>query len=669
MKLNAFSPVLLLWFCAAIVALPAEAKAQLPDLLPVPAQMTVSDGWSDVDAGFHCRLTGYLEPRLTRAVARLKDRLHNKSGLTFRASHREAMLDIACAGPAPTVQSVRDDESYTLDIAYGHAMLRAANPLGVMHGLVTFAQLVQRHNNGYGVPNVHIVDNPRFRWRGLLLDVSRHWIPVDVVERNLDLMEQCKLNVFHWHLSDDQGFRVESKVFPKLQQDGSDGLYYTQAQIKSVIAYARDRGIRIVPEFDMPGHSTSWFVGYPELASALGPYAIARHRGVFDPVMDPTREETYRWLDQFIGEMTALFPDPYFHIGGDEVNGNQWNANPRIRAFMQAHSMTSTADLQAYFNRRLYAIVAKHRKTMMGWDEILRPDLPSGVVVQSWRGSDTLAKAARQGCSAVLSSGYYLDSRAPASEYYLNDPQEGAAADLTGDQQQRLLGGEACMWGEEITQYSATARIWPRTAAIAERLWSPKSVRDVDSMERRISQFIPYPPSSESPFHGAPAVIPGIIQAVDYDNGGEGVGYHDTADYNAGAEYRPHDNVGIEPCADTDGGYNIGHTAAGEWLRYTVDVKHAGLYTVSIRVADDGNGRRLHFEDSPIGNHGSAFRGTRIGPDFIAPSTGGWQTWTTIAGTLTLPAGKQVLTLVEDTGDCSIHSIRFYAVDGADDDR
>jgi hexosaminidase len=157
---------------------------------------------------------------------------------------------------------------------------------------------------------------------------------------------------------------------------GSDGLYYTQAEVRDLIAYARERGIRVVPEFDMPGHSTAWFVGYPELASGPGPYQIERRWGVMDPAMDPTKEETYKFLDKFIGEMAGLFPDQFFHIGGDEVNGKEWDANPKIQAFKQAHGLKDNNDLQAYFNQRVQKIVAKHGKTMLGWDEILRPICP-----------------------------------------------------------------------------------------------------------------------------------------------------------------------------------------------------------------------------------------------------------------------------------------------------
>ena len=315
-------------------------------------------------------------------------------------------------------------------------------------------------------------------------------MPIEVVKRNLDGMAAVKLNVFHWHLSDDQGFRVESKLFPKLQVFGSDGLYYTQEQIRDVIAYAGDRGIRVVPEFDIPGHTTSWLVGYPELASAPGPYKIERNWGVFDATMDPTRESTYQFLDAFIAEMAALFPDPFFHIGGDEVTGKQWKNSPRIRAFMRKNHLKGTEELQAYFNRRLQKVVAKHGKRMEGWDEILDPDLPKDIVIQSWRGQKSLAEAARHGFSSILSAGYYLDHMEPASTLDAVDPLDGAAASLSEEERARIIGGEIAMWGEFVSPENVASRIWPRAAAVAERLWSPQEVKDVSSMYRRLDQVI-----------------------------------------------------------------------------------------------------------------------------------------------------------------------------------
>jgi hexosaminidase len=293
------------------------------------------------------------------------------------------------------------------------------------------------------------------------------------------------MNVVHWHLSDDQGFRVESKQFPRLHEMGSEGLYYTQDEIREFLAYAHDRGIRVLPEFDIPGHSRSWFVGYPELASGPGPYTL--WGGGINPIMDPTEESTYKFLDKFIAEMARLFPDAYFHIGGDEVDGKQWDANPKIQAFIRSHGMKNNQDLQAYFNQRLQKILTKHHKIMIGWDEILHPDLPKTIVVQSWRGQESLAAAAQQGYSGLLSFGYYLDLMWPASQHYAVDPMSGAAATLTAEEKTRILGGEACMWAEWVSPENVDSHIWPRNAAVAERLWSPQQVTDVDSMYARLN--------------------------------------------------------------------------------------------------------------------------------------------------------------------------------------
>jgi hexosaminidase len=237
----------------------------------------------------------------------------------------------------------------------------------------------------------------------------------------------------------------------------------------------------------MPGHSRSLFAGYPELASAPGPYKV--DPGGPDAVMDPTREATYKFIDKFVEEMANLFPDDYVHIGGDEVNGAQWDANPKIQAFIHSHGMKNNQDLQAYFNQHLQKILSKHHKTMMGWDEVLHPDLPKTVVVQSWRGQQSLATAAQQGYSGLLSFGYYLDLMWPAARHYAVDPMSGAAASLTPEQQGRILGGEACMWSEWVTPENIDSRIWPRNAAIAERLWSSPEVQDSNSMYTRLDQL------------------------------------------------------------------------------------------------------------------------------------------------------------------------------------
>ncbi|HZT28746.1 MAG TPA: family 20 glycosylhydrolase [Bryobacteraceae bacterium] len=477
-----------LFFASMLAAgWPAEAH----NLMPVPAKMTPGQGRLAIDASFRVGFEGYQEARLKDATARLVRQLVRQTGIPIPleapGGGTPAALLIHCGRASDTVQNLREDESYRLRVTAGQTQLTAPTPLGVLRGLATFAQLVELDAQGFGVPTVEIVDSPRFAWRGLMIDVARHWIPLEVLKRHLDGMAAVKLNVFHWHLSDDQGFRIESRKFPKLQQMGSDGHYFTQQQVRELLAYARERGIRVVPEFDMPGHTSAWFPGYPELAAGPGPHEIERSWGIFDPCMDPTREEVYRFLDGFIGEMAALFPDEYFHIGGDEVNGKLWDSAPRIAEFKRQHGMRSNEDLQAYFTRRVQALVRKHGKKMIGWDEILHPDLPKDIVVQSWRGPQGLAQAARQGFRAILSNGYYLDLMHSAADHYLVDPLGGAASELTAEQKGRILGGEACMWMEYATERSVDARIWPRMAAIAERLWSPQEVRDVADMYRRLA--------------------------------------------------------------------------------------------------------------------------------------------------------------------------------------
>ncbi len=487
-------PLLIILFSLVFLA---SSSAQEPGLLPVmplPASAQRAGGWFPVDESLRISVKGNCDSRVTHAVTRFFDHLSDRTGIPIRNTPDlpNSSFLLTCASPGEKTQGLDEDESYRLQITPTSVRLDAPNPLGILHGLQIFLQLAQIGPHGFAVPAVTIDDRPRFPWRGLLIDVSRHFMPLAVIERNLDAMEALKLNVLHWHLSDDQGFRVESKKFPRFQELSADGLYYTQEEIKGIIQYARERGIRIVPEFDMPGHSTSWFVAYPELASAPGPYQIERKWGVFDPAMDPARDSTYHFLDEFIEEMAGLFPDPYFHIGGDEVNGKQWNRNPEIQEFMRKRGIRNNHDLQAYFNQRLQAIVTKRGKIMMGWDEILHPDLPKETVVQSWRGQQSLAAAARQGYRGILSAGYYLDLMFPASRHYLVDPLGSGAASLTEEEKQRILGGEACMWAEFVTPGNVDGRIWPRAAAVAERLWSPQSVRDLDSMYSRLENVSQY---------------------------------------------------------------------------------------------------------------------------------------------------------------------------------
>src|SRR6266478_190607 len=458
-------------------------------LMPVPASVQMQAGRFPITSSFKVMVKSYADDRLRGGIARMLRRLAGRTVLSLApepaTDEGAATLVIQCERAGAAVPSLNENESYNLEVTDKQARLVAPTVVGALRGLETFLQLLQGDRDGFYVPAIRINDQPRFPWRGLLVDVARHYEPMEVLKRNLDAMAAVKLNVFHWHLTEDQGFRVESKKFPKLHMLGSDGLFYTQDQVREIIAYARDRGIRVMPEFDIPGHSTSWLVGYPEMGSAPGPYKIERGAGIFEPALDPTREQTYKFLDAFLGEMAALFPDAYMHIGGDENEGKQWNRNPQIQAFMKEKGIKDNHALQAYFNQRILKILQKHHKKMIGWEEILHPDLPKDAVIHSWRGPASLAEAAKKGYNGILSAGYYIDLIFPASKHYLADPIPQNST-LTAEEAKHALGGEATMWGEWVSPETIDSRIWPRTAAIAERLWSPQTVTNVDDMYRRL---------------------------------------------------------------------------------------------------------------------------------------------------------------------------------------
>ncbi len=452
------------WWLLTLASISAMCSG---GMMPMPAAITPGTGKLRIDSSFSVVATGFSDARLESAMRRLTARISKQTGLDFHGG--KTVLTIECRESGFYYPTLGEDESYTLDITADGARLRSATVTGALRGMETFLQAA-----GSGEASaVHIEDQPRYPWRGLMLDVSRHWMPVEAIERNLDAMAAVKLNVFHWHLSDDQGFRVESRKFPRLHGLGSDGHFYTQVEVRDIIEYARERGIRVIPEFDIPGHTTSWFAGYPELASAPGPYQIERRWGIFKPTMDPSREETYAFLDAFIGEMAGLFPDGYFHIGGDEVEPAQWNESSRVQDFARMHGLKTTAQIHGFFNQKVQQMLAKRGKTMIGWDEVLSGELARDTVIQSWRGQASLAEAARLGFRGILSFGYYLDHLKPASFHYAVDPGNA-------------LGGEACMWSEYVSAETVDSRIWPRMAAIAERFWSPANVTDVDSMYARL---------------------------------------------------------------------------------------------------------------------------------------------------------------------------------------
>ncbi len=582
----------------------SEDRAVL-ELMPLPAELKLGKGEFLLETALAHTFSAHSSPRLKRAVERFYSKLSSQTGLELGQGTIKTLF-LECVGIEQAYPALGDDESYSISVSAKKIDIKAAGETGILYALESLLQLAVEKEGRWIIPTLSMNDQPRYAWRGVMIDACRHWIPKEVILRNLEAMLTLKMNVFHWHLTESQAFRIESKLYPRLHELGSRGDFYTQDEIREVVEYAADRGIRVVPEFDVPGHTAAWFVGHPELASGPGPYQLDTAMLGSQPAMDPTRNEVYEFLDQFFGEMAALFPDEYLHIGGDEVIPTQWNENPDIQKYMKEHGLEDPHALQAHFNIRLQKIVADHNKIMTGWDEILHPDLPRGdIAVQTWRDHGSLWESARQGNKAILSAGYYLDHKQTAAYHYAVDPTvipravdieidslnwkgwectmsigemvmdggiylfgdgdslrgimefmggamgfteatvddkhlsfvvEGPMGDLafeidldgdsitgsskisvfnlalkgqrsggsdmeegiplpefkkiealTAEQESNLIGGEACMWSEQVDGLTIESRIWPRAAVIGEKLWSPMVLTDdAADMYRRL---------------------------------------------------------------------------------------------------------------------------------------------------------------------------------------
>ena len=484
------------------------------NLMPLPKQLAVMSGKNRITNKFAASVqVNATDTVLYKAINRAYQTLNRETGLAFTQQYitpadKNDSAALVVNVKAQTRADIGVDEGYSLKVGEKQIILSAATTVGALRGLQTIIQLCDKDENGYYFPCVQIDDSPRFKWRGLMLDVARHFISYDEMKRNIDAMAAVKMNVLHWHLTDDEGFRVESKVFPLLHQKGSNGDYYTQAQLKDIVKYAAERGIVVVPEFDMPGHAQSWFAGYPELASQPGPYHPGQRMqwqkehpeiktppvtsiadivaNMVAPTFDPTNEKVYEFLDKFISEMSGIFPSGYMHIGADENNGQAWKLNPRIMEWMKLHQMQSTDDLQRYFVQRVYGLMKKHHRTLIGWEEIYNDKLPKDAIVHKWIPSDNsmiksygIANDIAQHNPVLISEGFYLDLFLPAYIHYNN-------ASIAAANSSNILGGEAAQWTELADNNNIDGRIWPRAAAIAERLWSPASVTDVDDMYRRL---------------------------------------------------------------------------------------------------------------------------------------------------------------------------------------
>jgi hexosaminidase len=480
----------------------AQVKNEQLNLMPWPQKVALSSAVFVLNKDFKINCTGNPDSRIFKGASRFLRRLDERTGLflnqpfvTKTNEFPEAQLQINCQRKGRV--GLQEDETYHLSVLSNTIIINATTDLGALHALETLSQLLQNNGTEFYFPAVEITDAPRFVWRGLMIDASRHFQPVDVIKRNLDGMAAMKMNVFHWHLADNQGWRIEIKKHPKLTELASDGDFYTQEEIATIVKYADERGIMVVPEIDVPGHASALLTAFPKIGSKTDgtPYAVSRKSGVHDAALDPTNSKTYQILADIFDEVCPLFPSAYFHIGGDENNGKEWDANPKIQEFKKKNNLATSHDLQTYFNMKLVTMLKKHGKQLMGWEEIMTPAMSKEAIIHAWRGvnegmeaASALVKAAKSGYKAVLSNGYYIDLMLPVDSHYLNDPMPKNVV-FTEEEKARILGGEATMWSELVTPLNIDSRIWPRTAAIAERLWSNDTVRNLENMHKRLKQI------------------------------------------------------------------------------------------------------------------------------------------------------------------------------------
>ncbi len=473
----------------------APATPLADTLMPRPAKVEYQTGQLALPATVTHSLNAAVSPKLGAALQRFVRHIDAFHGTTLQMSATlgRPLLDFKLGRAGADTPQLGTDEAYRLQINANTITISAESVYGAMKALQTLRQLVQRDaEDRLFLPFVNIYDTPRYAWRGMLLDTSRHFMPVAVVKRMLDAMEMVKLNVLHLHLSDDQGFRVESLALPELHGQGSNGEYYSRDDIRMLVNYAADRGIRVVPEFGLPGHSTSWQIGYPYLAATPNPPTKTGVRGgIFSHPVDPSKESTYKLIDTLIQDMALLFPDRFWHIGGDEVNDEAWRNNPAIQSFMAANSIADSAALQAYFTNRYVALLNKHGKTAVGWQEILHPDIPEQTIVHLWTGDDYAPQLQRH--RILTSRNYYLDHQLPAWHMYRRDPTDFDLSSGTGANgagvYERIQGAELANWSESVDGNTVDIRSWPRSAAVAERFWSPAQTVDAtgrDDLYRRL---------------------------------------------------------------------------------------------------------------------------------------------------------------------------------------
>ncbi len=482
----------LMLFAFSLFARGAQAQVAL---IPQPDHIETGQGSFALDR--NVRIVAPADRRAQEIAAFLRDGIRQQHGIALRTG---------TAKDRPRIElridpSVQGEEAYRLTVTPQQVVIAAADDRGLFWGVQTLRQLLPTgHGSTLAIPAVRIDDAPRYAWRGVMLDAARHFIPVALVKQQIDLLSRYKLNVLHWHLTDDQGWRIEIRKYPKLtsvgawrsEADGSrSGGFYTRQDIRDVVEYARRRNVMIVPEIEMPGHASAAVAAYPSLSCPKQPIPVPTTWGVFTDIYCAGDEATFTFLHDVLDEVAALFPAPYIHIGGDEVPKQQWTQSASSQQRMHDEKLADVDALQSWFVQRIQRDLEARGKTLVGWDEILEGGADRNAVVEMWRGDAEAAKALANGNRLIVAGPFYLDSsidELTTQDIYRINPFASPA--FAGHESQ-VLGAEAPLWSEYVTPRNLEAMLYPRVIALAERLWNPDA-RDYADFQRRLRAQYPW---------------------------------------------------------------------------------------------------------------------------------------------------------------------------------
>ncbi|MFA9388861.1 MAG: family 20 glycosylhydrolase [Prolixibacteraceae bacterium] len=511
-----FVPLALLVFLAC--EKDKQQRSQDLSIVPQPNEVVHQNGFFTVNSR-----TSFVVPDnkiLIAAAELVNTRFKNAAGFELEFTQEKPARNFIAIELDTTAN--KGNEAYKLSVTEEGATITASGDRGAFYGLMTVLQLLPPELESttkvkgveWYMPQVQINDEPRFVWRGMHLDVCRHFVPVEFIKKQLDVMAMYKMNTFHWHLTEDQGWRIEIKKYPKLTSEGATriegegheyGGYYTQEEVKEIVAYAAERFINVVPEIELPGHALAALVGYPELSCAGGPFKVRNVWGIEPDVFCAGKEKTFEFLEDVINEVVPLFPYKYFHIGGDESPKDRWEKCPDCQRRMRDEGLANEHELQSYFIKRIEKVLLAHDRIMVGWDEILEGGLAGSAVVMSWRGEQGGVTAAELGHDVVMTPGdwNYLDKFQgsikvepvtiggflPLQKVYGYDP---VPQSLSPEKAKHILGTQGNVWSEYMyTTDLVEYRVYPRIIALAEVGWTEKENKSYDAFLKRMDkQFV-----------------------------------------------------------------------------------------------------------------------------------------------------------------------------------